>query len=153
MGSLHQEDHVGVVGHVLLDEGRVAAAEHLVVLARDLDDLVLGPLHHYVSVPFQWRPHLGFDLRPHDDGVIHVEAELGLERRQETVHEILVGNLVFLVDVRDEVAVHRHYLGQHDVGVLANAETHEAVIDGLLSILGPSEDPAIVPQGQAIGML
>src|SRR5579875_56275 len=154
-GAHADQHHLGVVGHVLVEErGRVPLAEDGVELAVRLQDHragaprglpVLAPqLHHPVLV----------GLRGDGDRVIGVQhAVAQVVRRQEALDRLRAGDPHDVLGMGEERAVHRQRARHAHARVLGDAVAEQHVLQRLLRGGHPEQQPAHVAHGQRVVVL
>src|SRR6266540_1830411 len=162
-GDLHRErergladdDHLGIVGHVLVEERTVAtpAEDPLEVRVRLADDAERVPHRRVVLAPDLHEPVL-VDLRRDRDRVVRVQQTIAeVELRQERVHRGLCRDLHDVLRVCEERAVEPDRDRERHALVLTDAPSHEREVERLLGGLGPGQEPAEVAHRERVVVL
>ncbi len=152
MGAHDEEGNLRIFGHVLFQEGRDLPPEDPVVIVDGLLDHCGCIEHRLRPLQVHDRPLVRANLRPVGNGMFGIQRMRQRVGRQELVDLALLRKHHLARDVRHEVPVLADELGQENAVVLADAIIDQAVIEGLLRILGPTHEPALIPTGHGIGV-
>src|SRR5581483_2989214 len=153
--ALTDDHHLGVLGHVLVEEGALATASEdpLEVGVGLADDRERLP-HGVVVLAADLHQPVLVDLRRDGDGIVRVqEAVAEVELRQERVHRLLGRDLHDVLRVGEERAVQADRDRERDALVLADAPRHERQVQRFLRRLRPREEPAEVAAGERVVVL
>ena len=150
-GALADEDEIGVVGHVLLDERLLLAAGQLVVLLVGLANHLGRAAHRRVVLLADLGQPVLVDLRRDGDRVVGVEQPVAqVVARQELVDHALGRNLDQVLRVGQERAVGADRARQHDPRVLGDLVGDDRRVERFLAGFDPGHEPAQVAHRQRV---
>jgi hypothetical protein len=149
------EHHVGVVGHIFLEEGvAVGAAEDALEVGVGFLDHIVSAVHGRVVLAADLHDPILVRLRGDGDRIIGMQEEVGaVVTRQELVDLVLGRDIDERLRVGQESAVATDGAGEEDPPVLGHAIGNERGVKGLLTAVHPIQHPAQVADGKRIIVL